>query len=162
MVVGQPVSCLGSFNAKYTVATTTTTTEIEGEGKHGRVRQKSFDLNSKCRYGSFTWRLAKKLMTEVRTTIRYYRAFNTARRRASEKLPLALSVFFLFFAYDLKSCLFMKTLDVVGLLGEHCSWEDDGGNSRSSIDGISSPSATSVGELAVYRRARRVATTPSL
>lgn len=35
-----------------------------------------------------------------------------------------------------------QTLDVVGLLGEHCSWESDG-------DGT--PSATALGELAVYR-----------
>lgn len=43
-------------------------------------------------------------------------------------------------------CLFvLQTLNVVGLLGEYCSWEDNGDNT---------PSATIVGELAVYRRAR--------
>ncbi|CAM9498965.1 unnamed protein product, partial [Scytosiphon promiscuus] len=41
----------------------------------------------------------------------------------------------------------LQTLDVVGLLGEHCGWEDQG---RSSMDSSSSPAATTVGELAVY------------
>ncbi|CAN0262976.1 unnamed protein product, partial [Ectocarpus sp. 12 AP-2014] len=36
----------------------------------------------------------------------------------------------------------LQTLDVVGLLGENCSWEDHGDNT---------PSATMVGELAIYR-----------